>query len=142
MVTLPRDLDIFFRSGSSTQPEIAASDQGSRPSARWERRTSLNSQVRMISCACGCRSYGKTRSNRSGSPQRSPAIHGVSDEVAQVSSTSRSALNPPGRSRWSAVNPGGTSTAGSTGSVSGRSTSSYETSPTAEIRYQTGIGTP
>ena len=59
--------------------------QGSTPCSRWARTTVANSQVRMISWACGRRSIGKTRANRSGSVSQPPTICGVSDEVAQVS---------------------------------------------------------
>ena len=49
-----------------------------------------------MSWACGRRSIGKTRANRSGSSSHPPAICGVSDEVAQVSMTSGSPTKPPG----------------------------------------------
>jgi hypothetical protein len=39
-----------------------------------------NSQVRMISCACGRRSIGKTRRKRSSSSCQPPTICGVSDD--------------------------------------------------------------
>ena len=58
MTTLPFDFDIFLRSGSRIQPEIAASVHGSPPCSRCARTTVENSQVRMISCACGRRSIG------------------------------------------------------------------------------------
>ena len=96
VTTLPLDFDIFFRSGSRTQPEMAACAHGSVPNSRCERSTVENSHVRMMSCACGRTSIGKTRANRSGSSSHRPAICGVSDEVAQVSMTSGSPLNPPG----------------------------------------------
>ncbi len=96
VTTLPRDFDIFLRSGSSTQPEIAASVQGRQPYSSSWRTIVLNSQVRMISCAWGRRSMGNTRAKRSGSSSRRPAICGVSDDVAQVSMTSGSPTNPPG----------------------------------------------
>jgi hypothetical protein len=97
------DFDIFLRSGSTTKPEIAVWAHGSTPCSSWDRSTVLNSQVRMMSCACGRRSIGNTRANRSGSSSHPPAICGVSDEVAQVSITSGSAEKPFGRSRWSSV---------------------------------------
>ena len=53
----------------------------------------------MISWDWGRRSMGNTRANRSGSSSQPPAICGVSEEVAQVSNTSGSATNPPGRPR-------------------------------------------
>ena len=60
MTTLPLDFDIFLRSGSSTQPEMAASLHGSSCSSSSERSTVVNSQVRMMSCACGRTSKGNT----------------------------------------------------------------------------------
>ncbi len=99
VTTAPFDFDIFLRSGSSTQPEMAASDQGSTPNSSSDRTTVEKSQVRMISWACGRRSIGKTLANRSGSSSQPPAICGVSDEVAQVSITSGSPTNPPGMPR-------------------------------------------
>ncbi len=62
-----------------------------------------NSQVRMISWACGRTSMGNTRANRSGSSSHPPAIWGVSDEVAQVSMTSGSPMKPPGLPRWASA---------------------------------------
>ncbi len=103
MTTIPFDFDIFLRSGSSTQPEMAASDHGSESCSSSERTTVENSQVRMISWAWGRRSMGKTRANRSGSSSHPAAIWGVSDEVAQVSITSGSPVNPPGTPRRSSV---------------------------------------
>ena len=50
-------------------------------------------------------------------PQRA-AICGVSDEVAQVSITSGSPMNPPGAPRCDSSYPGAGSAAGSTGSMS------------------------
>ncbi|MNW60443.1 hypothetical protein D3C74_384320 [compost metagenome] len=103
VTTLPLDLDIFLRSGSRIQPEIAALVHGSEPCSRCERTTVEKSHVRMMSWPWGRRSMGKTRSNRSGSDSQPPAICGVSDEVAQVSMTSGSPTNPPGTPRCSAV---------------------------------------
>ena len=60
------------------------------------RSTVSKSHVRMMSCACGRRSIGNTRANRSGSSSQSPAICGVSDEVAHVSMTSGSPVKPFG----------------------------------------------
>ncbi len=68
----------------------------------------------MISWACGRMSIGKIRS-RSGPLAARAAICGVSDDVAQVSSTSGSAANPPGWPRCCSSYPGGGSAAGSTG---------------------------
>ena len=78
------------------QPLITALRHGSAPCSKCARTTVANSQVRMISCACGRWSNGNTRANRSGSRSQPPAICGVSDDVAQVSITSGSAANPPG----------------------------------------------
>ena len=50
------------------------------------------------------------------------AICGVSEDVAQVSSTSGSAAKPPGRPRCSSPYPGGGSAAGSTGSLASSGT--------------------
>ena len=102
MTTLPFDLLIFLRSGSSTQPLMAVSVQGSRPKRAWLRTTEEKSQVRMISGPCGRRSIGKVRSKRSGSSSQPQTSSGVSDEVAQVSMTSGSPTKPPGWPRWSA----------------------------------------
>ena len=67
MTTLPLDLDIFLRSGSRIQPEMAAWRQGTASCSKWARTTEENSHVRMISWACGRRSMGNVRANRSGS---------------------------------------------------------------------------
>ena len=75
-----------------------------------------NSQVRMMSWPCGRMSIGKVRANRSGSRSQPHTICGVSDEVAQVSSTSGSAMKPPGSPRCDSSKPGGACEAGSTGS--------------------------
>src|SRR5919205_4285764 len=98
----------------------------------------------MMSCACGRRSIGKTAANSSGSVSQPEATCGDSDDVAQVSMTSGSAMNPPGSPRWSSVKPGGTSDDGSTGSDASSATigSSYTGSPEGSSRYQTGKGTP
>ncbi|ARX87728.1 hypothetical protein SMD44_07210 [Streptomyces alboflavus] len=100
VTALPFDFDIFLRSGSRIHPEIAVCRQGSVSCPVWARRTVANSQVRMISWACGRRSIGKRRANRSGSASCRPAICGVSEEVAQVSMTSGSPVKPCGLSRW------------------------------------------
>ena len=123
VTTLPVDFDIFFRSGSSTQPEISASRQGSTPCSSSARNVVEKSQVRMISWACGRRSNGNTRVKRSSSTLHRPAICGVSDDVAQVSMMSTSPVKPPGTPRWSAAWPGGTSTLGSTGRLASSGTS-------------------
>ena len=123
---------------------MAASLQGRAPCSSSARTTVENSQVRMMSCAWGRRSIGKTRANRSGSSSHPPAICGVSDDVAQVSMTSGSPTNPPGSPRWSAAYPSGTSVDGSTGSRSsdGKIGVSKSISPSASTGYQTGRGTP
>jgi hypothetical protein len=118
VTTFPLDFDIFLRSGSRIQPEMAASDQGSDPNSRCDRVRVANSQVLMISCDCGRRSMGNTRENRSSSVPQRAAICGVSDEVAQVSITSGSPMNPPGTPRCASSNPGAGAEAGSTGSAS------------------------
>ena len=94
--TLPLDLLIFFRSGSTTKPEMVARLHGSEPFSKWARTTRLNSQVRMMSCACGATSIGNVRANSSGSRSQPVARWGVSDDVAHVSITSGSAMKPPG----------------------------------------------
>ena len=58
------------------------------------------SQVRMISGPWGRRLIGKVAAKREGSSSHPQAICGVSDEVAQVSMTSGSPVNPPGTPRW------------------------------------------
>ena len=103
VTTLPLDLLIFLRSGSRMNPLMAACRHGSSSNSRCERTTVENSQVRMMSCACGRRSMGNTRANRSSSASQPPAIWGVSELVAQVSMMSGSPVKPPGTSRWSAV---------------------------------------
>ena len=74
MTTLPFDFDIFLRSGSRTQPEIAAFFHGSDPCSYSARSSVENSHVRMMSCACGRRSIGNTRSKRSWSVSQPAAI--------------------------------------------------------------------
>ena len=96
VTTFPFDLDIFLRSGSTTQPEIAASRHGRASCSRCARTTEANSQVRMISCAWGRRSIGKVRANRSSSSSHPVTIWADNEEVAQVSITSGSATKPPG----------------------------------------------
>ncbi len=102
-ITLPLLLLIFLRSGSTTKPEIAASFQGSTPCSKWERTTRENSQVRMMSWACGAMSIGKVEAPQLRSVSQPQASCGVSDEVAQVSITSGSPTKPPGTPRCSAV---------------------------------------
>jgi hypothetical protein len=72
------------------------------------------------------------------------ATCGESDEVAQVSMTSGSAMNPPGLPRCDSSKPGGTSDDGSTGSAasSARMGEEWSGSPSVSSRYQTGKGTP
>ena len=69
-----------------------------------------------MSCACGRRSIGNVRANRSESSGQPQTICGESDEVAHVSITSGSPVNPPGCPRCSGVYPAGTSVDGSIGS--------------------------
>ena len=102
-MALPSDFPIFLRSGSRIHPEMAAWRQGRAECSSSERTIVENSQVRMISCACGRRSIGKTSAKKSGSSPHLPAICGVNDEVAQVSMTSGSPTNPPGLPRCSSV---------------------------------------
>ena len=97
------DLLIFLRSGSITKPLIIDRTQGSELFSKCARTTRENSQVRMISCAWVFRSIGKVSSNRSGSRSQPQTICGLSEEVAQVSITSGSAMNPPGTSRCASV---------------------------------------
>src|SRR5215203_2606301 len=118
VVALPFDFDIFLRSGSTTKPEMVACDHGTVPNSRCERTTVENSQVRMMSCACGRWSIGNTAANSSGSVSQPDATCGDSDDVAQVSITSGSPVNPPGTPRCDSPKPGGTSDDGSTGSDS------------------------
>ena len=94
--TLPLDLDIFFRSGSTTKPEMVAVRHGRQECSRWDRTTRLNSQVLMMSCASGAMSIGKVRLHNCSSRDQPHAICGVSELVAQVSITSGSAVKPPG----------------------------------------------
>src|SRR5215212_4603833 len=117
VVALPFDFDIFLRSGSTTKPEIVACVHGTVPCSKCARTTVENNQVRMMSWACGRWSIGKTRANSSGSVSQPEATCGDRDDVAQVSMTSGSAMNPPGMPRWSSVYPEGTSEDGSTGSA-------------------------
>ncbi len=135
VTTLPLDFDIFLRSGSRIQPEIAAFFHGSEPNSRCERTTVEKSHVRMMSWPCGRRSMGKTRSNRSGSTSQPPAICGVSDDVAHVSMMSFSPTNPPGTPRWSSVYPAGTSDDGSTGSVSSDGTIGWSWSISPDFEH-------
>src|SRR4051794_10630729 len=123
---------------------MAACDHGTAPNSKCERTTVENSQVRMMSCACGRRSIGKTAANSSGSVSQPEATCGDSDDVAQVSMTSGSAMNPPGLPRCDSSKPSGTSDDGSTGSddSGARIGSSWIGSPSVSSRYQTGNGTP
>ena len=54
----------------------------------------------MMSWAWGRMSIGKVAAWRASSVRQPVAICGVSDEVAQVSITSGSPMNPPGTPRW------------------------------------------
>ena len=113
---MPFDFDIFFRSGSSTQPEIAAWVHGTESFSKWARTTDENNQVRMMSCACGRRCIGNVCEKVAGSVSHCVTSCGETEEVAHVSITSGSATNPPGTPRCAAVYPGGTSVDGSIGS--------------------------
>ncbi len=88
VTTLPLDFDIFLRSGSSTNPEMEALVHGAEWFSKCARTTDENSQVRMMSWACGRRSIGNVRENKScvGFPRRhqlrrhrrgGPGIHDV-----------------------------------------------------------------
>ncbi len=144
VTTLPRDFDIFLRSGSRTHPEIAVSDHGRHPYSSSLRTIVLKSQVRMISCAWGRKSMGNTLEKRSGSSSRRPAIRGVSEDVAQVSMTSGSPTNPPATPRWSSSYPSGTSLDGSTGRRSSAASRGWSKSiePSSPTGYHTGNDTP
>src|SRR3954471_20630997 len=97
---------------------MAACDHGTAPNSKCERTTVENSHVRMMSCACGRRSIGKTAANSSGPVSQADATCGDSDDVAHVSITSGSPMNPSGAPRCDSEKPGGTSDDGSTGSES------------------------
>ncbi len=98
-MTLPFDFDIFLRSGSTTKPDIAALYHGSDSCSRCARNTESNNQVRMMSCACGRKSIGNVCLNSASSSGQPQIICGDSDEVAHVSITSGSPVNPPGTPR-------------------------------------------
>ena len=105
MTTLPFDFDIFLRSGSRIQPEIAALRPRQARRARGAARTTVeNSQVRMISWRLRAQVHREDAREQVGvvAPSRA-AICGVSDDVAQVSMTSGSPMKPPGSPRWSSV---------------------------------------
>ena len=145
VTTLPLDFAIFLRSGSRIQPDSATSDHGTQSNSALLRTIVENSQVRMMSCACGRRSIGNTRANRSGSRTQPPTICGVSEDVAHVSMTSGSPVKPPGTSRCAGPKPGAGSDDGSTGSADSSGSSggsSYRGLPASSSRYQTGNGTP
>jgi len=103
-----------------------------------------NSQVRMMSWPCGRRSMGNTASNTGLPPTQSPAICGVSEEVAHVSMTSASPMNPPGAPRCDSTKPSGTSVLGSMGRRDSSTTigRSHSGCPAASSGYHSGIGTP
>ncbi len=103
VTTLPRDLDIFLRSGSRIQPLMVACFQGTVSCSWCERRSVENSHVRMISGPCGRRSMGKVRAKSAGSSAHPQAIWGVTEEVAQVSMTSGSPVKPPATPRCSSA---------------------------------------
>src|SRR3954469_13013755 len=95
---------------------MVACDHGTASNSKCERTTVENSQVRMMSCACGRWSIGNTCANNSGSVSQPEATCGEREDVAQVSMTSGSAMKPPGLLRCVSVKPAGTSDDGSTGS--------------------------
>ena len=117
--TLPLDFDIFLWSGSRIQPDSVALAHGRQWFSRSARSIVLNSQVRMMSWPCGRKSIGnvdlKNRSFSSPGSAHFVTICGVSDDVAQVSMMSGSAMKPFGWSRWSSPYPSGTSMVGSIG---------------------------
>ena len=115
VTTFPFDLLIFFRSGSRIQPLILAFFQGNEFSSKWLLTTVENNQVLMISWDWGRKSIGKIRLKRSLSNSQEPAICGVSEEVAQVSITSGSPINPFGLFLCDSSNPIGASLWGSIG---------------------------
>src|SRR3712207_8526840 len=84
---------------------MVACVHGTVPCSKCERTTVENSQVRMMSCACGRWSIGKTCANSSGSVSQPEATCGDSDDVAQASMTSGSAMNPPGCPRCDSSKP-------------------------------------
>ena len=89
----------LFAFGIEDPPEMAASVQGNDPISSSDRTMVVKSQVRMMSCAWGLRSIGKTLANSAGSSSHRPAIIGVSEDVAQVSMMSGSPTKPPGTFR-------------------------------------------
>ena len=99
VTTLPFDFDIFLRSGSVTNPEIAAWNHGRLSCSKCARSTVEKSHVRMMSCACGRKSMGNTRANKSGSSRQRDTICGDIDDVAHVSMMSGSPANPSDRPR-------------------------------------------
>src|SRR3954471_3813969 len=101
---------------------MVACVHGTASCSKCARTTVENSQVRMMSCACGRWSMGNTAANSSGSVCQPEATCGDSDEVAHVSITSGSPMKPPGIPRCDSVNPGGTPSDGSTGSDSAEAT--------------------
>ena len=103
VITLPFDFDIFLRSLSRIQPLMVACRHGRTSCSRCERSSVEKSQVRMISGPCGRRSMGNVAANSAGSSSQPQAICGVTDEVAHVSRTSGSPVNPPATPRCSGV---------------------------------------
>jgi hypothetical protein len=90
VTTLPFDFDIFLRSGSSTQPEIAALVHGSdvvleMRAQHGREQPGADDVVRLRPQV-----HREDAGEQVGSSSQPPAICGVSDEVAQVSITSGS----------------------------------------------------
>ena len=144
MTTLPFDFDIFLRSGSRIHPDSAAFFHGAMLCSKCERTVVANNHVRMMSWACGRTSIGKMLLNNFSSSIQRPAICGVSDDVAHVSMTSGSPMNPPATPRCASVKPAGTSELGSIGSCDslGMIGLLKSGSPAAVSGYHSGIGTP
>ncbi len=97
VTTLPLLFDIFLRSGSSTHPEMAASVHGSASNSKCDRTMVENSQVRMISNACGPQVHREHPGEEigvvlppggdlGGERRRGPRVHhvGIGDEAARL----------------------------------------------------------
>ncbi len=123
MTTLPLDFDIFLRSGSRIQPLMAASCHGSH--AELEVRAHHRREQPGADDVLSLRA--KVHREHPGEQVvvdvQPPAICGDSDDVAQVSITSGSPMNPPGWPRWDSSYPAGQSLDGSTGSADSSGTS-------------------
>ena len=144
MTTLPRDFDIFLRSGI----EHPARDRGIGPRQRvvFDVRAQDRREQPGPDDVVGLRAqvHRKHAPEQSSSSPACPAICGVSEEVAHVSITSGSPTKPPGGPRWAASYPAGTSVEGSTGSASSRAAIGLLVVDRAvsSSGYQTGNGTP